>query len=140
MSNIQASESEAEGFPEKIITSIEIYKDEKIEDRKTIKALWDTGANHSVINSKFIEEFSLKGRKSMIVKTLAGETRSKLYKINIKLSGQNFGSIALSDRKLDKNEFDLLIGMDIISKGEFRIYKNKKSKVILSFIPYLNKK
>ncbi|MBA7524908.1 hypothetical protein ES705_17053 [subsurface metagenome] len=106
----------------------------KIEDYnfKKYKAIWDTGATGSVITEKVVEELDLKPTGMVIVSTASGETIANTYIVNIWLPNKVvFDELKVTEGKLQgKNE--VLIGMDIISSGDFAV-TNYDGKTVFTF-------
>ncbi|MDR0971068.1 MAG: SEC-C domain-containing protein [Bacteroidales bacterium] len=99
---------------------------------KEYRALWDTGATNSVITKKVVEELNL----PLISKTLTStashsELLVNVYMINIGLPNNvMIGPIRVTEGLL--SGMDMLIGMDIISLGDFAITQ-KDNKTTFSF-------
>lgn len=85
-----------------------------------VTAIWDTGASASAISKNVVDSLELvptgKGRSS----TAAGVIEVDTYTVNIILPCDvGFSSIQVSCN--DMGNVDMLIGMDIISRGDFSI-------------------
>lgn len=99
---------------------------------KMWSAIWDTGATKSCITQKIVDDLSLipVGRTS--IKTANGETIVNTYFVDIGLpNGVMVPNVLVSCADLGK-DIDILIGMDIISLGDFSI-TNFNRKTIFSF-------
>ena len=84
------------------------------------KALWDTGAMASVISTNVVNSLELKPIGKARVFHANGESTVYTYLINILLpNGIEFPSLLVTEGLL--SDTDVLIGMDIISKGDFAI-------------------
>jgi len=106
----------------------------KIEDYnfKKYKAIWDTGATGSVITEKVVEELDLKPTGMVIVSTASGETIANTYIVNIWLPNKVvFDGLKVTEGKL-QGENEVLIGMDIISSGDFAV-TNYGGKTVFTF-------
>ena len=112
--------------------SLQDVKDQKINvDIKNYKAIWDTGATFSVITSKVVKEVDLKPIGITRVHTANGEAHQKQYLINLYLPNKVvFGLLRVTEAPLYQT--DILIGMDIISKGDFCL-SNLNNETILTF-------
>ena len=98
---------------------------------KKYRAIWDTGATHSVITAKVVEDLKLTPMGYTVVHTANGETRQKQYIANLYLPNQvMFGMLKVTEAPL--HEADILIGMDIISKGDLCI-SNFEGRTMLTF-------
>src|SRR3989344_2246932 len=79
---------------------------------KKYQAIWDTGATHSVITSRVVQELQLKPIGITVVHTANGETHQKQYIANMYLPNQVvFGMLRVTEAPLHGT--DILIGMDI---------------------------
>lgn len=95
------------------------------------KAIWDTGATGSVISQKVVDELNLQPSGFIPVHHAGGCDLSPWYKINIMLPNNvGFSEIKVTQAKLASA--DVLIGMDIISLGDFSI-TNVNGKTTFSF-------
>jgi predicted aspartyl protease len=116
------------GISKYLVTEAEIEYEGNTEK---IEALWDTGANITFINDKLINKLSLKPAGNGFTDTLSGEKiPSKYYKVNLTLPN----NIEFPDIKVASGETktcDVLIGMDIISQGDFSISNYKgETKIV----------
>ena len=95
-------------------------------------AIWDTGATATVITQKVVDACGLKPTGMTQAQT-AGELRTvETYLVNIRLPhGVGFQEVAVTKMDLGVSA-DILIGMDIITMGDFSI-TNKDSVTIFSF-------
>jgi len=87
--------------------------------------VWDTGSTDTVITSKIVNSLNLKPSGRAIVKTVGQNTgysehEVDTYLVNIILPNKvGFVGIRVSEGGLE--ESDVLIGMDIICRGDFAI-------------------
>ena len=88
---------------------------------KKYVALWDTGATGSVITRRVAEELGLHVISYTSVNHALGKTDGvPVYRINIELPNNvGFSDIIVTEGVLAKA--DVLIGMDVINKGDFAI-------------------
>lgn len=94
-------------------------------------AIWDTGATSSVITQKVIDQCGLKATGMAVVHTAQGTTTTETFLVCILLPNKVvFPSMTVS--KGDFHDVDVLIGMDIISSGDFAV-TNKDGKTVFSF-------
>lgn len=99
----------------------------------TINALWDTGASSSAICSKIVSDLGLQPLRKIDVTHADGVSRKNLYKVNISLPNKFLiKNIEVIEADLVGNNFDALIGMDIITLGDFSI-TNVGQKTKFSF-------
>ena len=103
---------------------------------ETKKILWDTGATHSCLDIKIIERLGLE-RIGIGVpsRTAGGIVNTYSYYVDINLSNKmplyyrSVSGLSMSDSL----GVDLLIGMDIIRQGDFKIITGKKENKIFTF-------
>lgn len=99
---------------------------------KTYKAIWDTGATNSVITSRVANECGLKPIGATKVNTANGEAVSNVYLAAIFLPSRvRFPQVRVTEGSIGGG-MDVLIGMDIISMGDFAV-TNKDGKTNFSF-------
>ena len=88
--------------------------------RETFTALWDTGAINSVISQVVVDACGLLPMGLTRVFHVDGSYIAEVYLVNITLPSE----IMLPNLTVSKAEIpgaDLLIGMDIISQGDFAV-------------------
>ncbi len=92
------------------------------------KALWDTGASCSVITKKIVSVLKLVPTGKQKVYHANGDSVVNTYFINIILPNQ----VAIPNLRVTEgilSGFDMLIGMDVITRGDFSICNiNGKTK------------
>jgi hypothetical protein len=97
-----------------------------------IRALWDTGAESSCISQGLATFLILKTVDLFSIQGLTGATESPVYKIDVLLpSGVVIGDLRVTEF-LDNGFFEIVLGMDIITLGDFAV-SNKDEKTIVSF-------
>lgn len=95
------------------------------------KGLWDTGASGTVITKKIVDDLGLKPIGKTKVYHADGESIVNVYYINIFLPNQvAFKFVKVTEGKLGGT--DVLIGMDIISRGDFAV-TNFSGKTTFTF-------
>ena len=96
-----------------------------------IKALWDTGASMSAISKKLAEILELPVISMTKVGTAGGIVNANVHIIDIQLpNGDTIPDLHVV--ATDLVETNMLIGMDVITKGDFAI-SNFNGKTILNF-------
>lgn len=94
-------------------------------------ALWDTGATVSTISKKIVDALGLIPFSKSKVFHAGGEGVANMYKVNILLpNGVGVHAATVMEGVL--NGFDALIGMDIITMGDF-VITNRGGKTVFSF-------
>jgi len=124
-----------------IKTPISIYSSCNSAEGKCVEtyALWDTGATHSVFTPKIVQDLGLIAVDTKIVSGIDKEKSSDIVVATILLPN----AMVLPGRRYSVNFIpgaDVIIGMDIISMGDF-VITNARGKTLFSFvIPTLNNK
>lgn len=115
----------------KIITDVGIY-DTFSDDTRSVawnpqyKALWDTGATKTCVSKKLARELNLQKIGLEFVHSASGlsEIPSPIFHVGITLPNRIFIKelkVILTDLP---DGFDVLIGMDIINRGDMAISNN----------------
>lgn len=86
------------------------------------KAIWDTGATHSCISHKVVEELELRttGQVEGGISTASGIVPAYKYAIDLIIHGFGLGHGVVEVIGTNLSD-DMLIGMDIIGMGDFAI-------------------
>jgi hypothetical protein len=109
-----------------IITPVELESESDASKKIKVNAMWDTGANFTAINSKIVKELNLPCLGKAGVGGILGEQKiGNVYFLNIYLPNQDKHKIKVMGA--EPKNCDILIGMDIISNGNFAIscFENK---------------
>lgn len=96
-------------------------------------ALWDTGATMSVITPQVVNALKLRPIGKTLIKHGGGESEQDTYIVNLILpNGVAISGVIMSE--LDKviDNFGIIIGMDVISHGDFSV-TNFRGKTCFSF-------
>ena len=97
----------------------------------TNKALWDTGATTTVISSRIVQQLHLQPFDSTGVSGIMGVSNTNTYLVHISLpTGDTYTFIEVMESDFD--DYDIIIGMDIISLGDF-CFTNANSRSCFSF-------
>lgn len=99
---------------------------------KQFKGIWDTGATNSAINPKIVKECNLIPSGKTIVNTAGGIQEQNTYIVDIKISKDVTISDVVVNEMAEIDSTDVLIGMDIITLGDFAI-SNCNGKTVFSF-------
>lgn len=98
---------------------------------KQFQALWDTGASASSISERVVEALGLMPISIADNYTAAGIVQVKMYYVNMLLpNGVLLPEMFVSCCQLE--DIDVLIGMDVICKGDFAL-TNSDGKTTFSF-------
>lgn len=94
-------------------------------------AIWDTGATNTVITENVVNTCGLKPIGMARVNTANGQADCSVFLINLLLPS-NVGFHHLRVTQAQVMGADMLIGMDVITKGDFAV-TNKDAKTVVSF-------
>jgi hypothetical protein len=108
------------GFSRRIITDVSVFNF-AFEQKQVVKALWDTGATMSVITENLAKTLNLEKVTIAQITSANGIDEMPVYMVNFKLpNDMNVAGIKVISCK-SIHDFDAIIGMDIIAKGDFAI-------------------
>jgi hypothetical protein len=135
----QAFTLKNEGLLSSIITPIstrqaaDLCREYKIVCQQAdVRVLWDTGATGSSISRGLARHLGLKIVDMCYVSGVSGIQPSPVYLVDIRLPSKVAIDNVRVTEFLDNGNFEMLIGMDIITIGDFAI-SNKDKKTIVSF-------
>jgi len=109
-------------------------------DIRRYLAIWDTGATHSAITKRVVDDLRLKPTGARETRHAGGKSINNTYLVNITLpNGVMIGQVRVTevnlipdDNTADDKQPQVLIGMDIIGLGDFAV-TNANNKTTLSF-------
>lgn len=113
---------------------------ETIKDSEIVylKALWDTGATNSVVTKATAKKLGLVSIGKTKVFHAGGESTTNVFLVNLFLPNRFLVPVKVTECD-DNTQFGLIIGMDIISRGDFAI-TNCNGRTAVSFrMPSLEK-
>ena len=115
---------------EDIMTECDIYS---VNGRKfhTECAIWDTGADTTIISSRIVKELNLQPYKAGGISGIGGATGSNVYLVHVLVPTGDFVT-QVEVMENDFQDIDVLIGMDVIVFGDFLI-TNKDGKTTFQF-------
>ena len=115
---------------EDIMTECDIYS---VSGRKfhTERAIWDTGADTTIISSRIVKELNLQPYKAGGISGIGGATGSNVYLVHVLVPTGDFVT-QVEVMESDFQDIDILIGMDVIVFGDFLI-TNADSKTTFQF-------
>ncbi len=97
------------------------------------KALWDTGASNSVVSASFVQKLALTAVGTRQVHHADGQSLRNTYLINLYLPNKvTIYGLMVTEFPQSHNQFDVIIGMDVICHGDFTI-TNVGGKTCMSF-------
>ena len=90
--------------------------------KEQAKALWDTGANCCCISYDLVKRLELKPIGAMPIATPSGTAIYNKYMIDIELPNNiELKDVTVCESEIGAQKLDLIIGMNIINKGDFAI-------------------
>ena len=115
---------------EDIMTECDIYS---VSGRKfhTERAIWDTGADTTIISSRIVKELNLQPYKAGGFSGIGGATGSNVYLVHVLVPTGDFVT-QVEVMENDFQDIDVLIGMDVIVFGDFLI-TNADGKTTFQF-------
>ncbi|MDR0829441.1 MAG: retroviral-like aspartic protease family protein [Prevotellaceae bacterium] len=136
MNNLKALTFDYNGLTNIIETNCNICPTYNPDNQHSTKfrALWDTGAMASVISAKVVNDLQLQpvGRAKVIHAN--GESLVDTYMIDIQLINNiEFCSLHVTEGLF--TDTDVLIGMDIISQGDFAITSHENNTKLSFQVP-----
>jgi len=103
----------------------------KQPDFTQFTAIWDTGATNTFVSQKVVDDCALKPISITLVHTADQDVLSPVYLANLLLPNKvGFSNLRVARARI--TGADVLIGMDIINKGDF-VVTNKDGKTTFSF-------
>jgi len=121
-------------IPSLLLSKIGIKRNDSIK-YKVINAIWDTGANITMISDKFVKELMLERVDKSTARSFNGlEYEINQYNLDICIPEIQMGysNHVVGSNIMEDTPYDAIIGLDIISQGDFHYYK-KDNKYILEF-------
>lgn len=124
------------GYNREIVTKAWVSVPEKqIKDCKftSYNALWDTGASNSVVTPKVVKQLGLTPSGRVQTHHAGGTSDVNTYKITLMLPNNVIiPNINVSECAEQDGRFDVIIGMDVITLGDFTI-SGQGAKRMVSF-------
>lgn len=91
---------------------------------KTVEAaaLWDTGATGTCISERVVSELGLIPTGMELISTPSGGLEANTYLVDIHLPNKvTVRNVKVMDSKIGDQGVDVLVGMDIITRGDFAV-------------------
>ncbi|OGG57300.1 hypothetical protein A2853_02155 [Candidatus Kaiserbacteria bacterium RIFCSPHIGHO2_01_FULL_55_17] len=96
------------------------------------RGIWDTGATGSVITPRVVQQLNLKATGQTQVHTAKGAAVTNTYLVNLLLpSNVGVQNLTVTEGDLPPGD-DVLIGMDIITLGDF-VITNQQGITVMTF-------
>lgn len=100
------------------------------------KALWDTGATNSVVTHKVVEELGLIPAGIVKNRHAGGISEVSVYYIDLLLPNNiTIPQVRVSECADQAGRFDIIVGMDIISLGDFAITGQGERRMVSFCMP-----
>jgi hypothetical protein len=138
---VNALTSNYTGITDAIVTAVEV---KNIENNKTTETIgiWDTGATNSVITKSIAQKLGLIPISVAKVRGVHGVQDVNVYFANITLNNKNISIstfVTECEELSEDNSVGMLIGMNIITRGDFAV-TNYLGNTTMSFrVPSLQK-
>ncbi len=122
----------------RIYSSAYLFQDDSNDDEiksnlEWVKVLWDTGAETSCISDRLARKLGLKDDGFVTVITASSEENVPYYLINLGFANDmKFFDLEVAQFRYGDDDSDFIIGMDIISQGDFSI-TNFGGQTVFSF-------
>ncbi|MDR1023074.1 MAG: retropepsin-like domain-containing protein [Prevotellaceae bacterium] len=139
--SVQALSKRYNGISESIITPVEL---ENVFTKQAARTtgIWDTGATGSVVTKSMASMLGLKPIKRKLVRGVHGVKEVNVYPVKITLNNKNItlqSDATECDELFPDKSVGLLIGMNIITKGDFVVTNYQGSTVMTFRVPSLQK-
>ena len=102
---------------ESVITECDIYSSEGFRFH-TDQALWDTGADTTVISSRIAKKLRLKPINQGSITGIGGDSNANVYLVHVQVPTGDF----ITDVEVMENDYydyDVILGTDVIMFGDF---------------------
>lgn len=96
-------------------------------------ALWDTGATNTCISEEVVQKLSLVPTGKITMRTPSGEDERNTYLVDIVLPNNvTINNHVVIDSKIGEQNIGMLVGMDIITLGDFAV-SNFNNQTVFTF-------
>ena len=119
-----------------IITEIQIQDTHQDNHIKKIRALWDTGSVVTCLIEGAASKFNLISNEKEDIPSPDVKNPADIFNINILIPGFSMIQSRTYEINRPSELFDMIIGIDLISRGNFQIIKNN-DKFTATFSPAL---
>lgn len=127
------------GIKNEIITDVKV-KNGMTDQQLSTKGLWDTGAQNSAITKKAAQKLGLVGLQKVNIRGVHGVKEVDVFFIEIFLNNENITvpcRVTECDELSNDGSVDLLLGMNVISNGDFVISNHAGNTVMTFRVPSL---
>ena len=133
---------EFDNFVNALVTNVHITlpRAREFNEQNKFRAIWDTGASHSVITKKAVKRIGIKPYAKKQVVSVGNRSYENAYMVDIYLPNKTLiESISITECRELNRHLDVLIGMDVITLGDFAITHADKKTVFTFRIPSIEK-
>ena len=123
----------------KMVSELEISKFSEnglIKSKNKYIAMWDTGATHMMVSDRVVIELSLEKIGNQRISHFGGSHLISFYYINVHLPGGRILNKIITGggyQAKENSDIDIIIGIDVIKRGDLAISQDKYGKPVLSF-------
>jgi len=101
--------------------------------KSTVTALWDTGATRTCISKEVVSSLQLIPLGKQKIHTPSGYSVSSTYQVDIILPNKvGARNVVVIDSEIGTQNIGVLIGMDLISQGDFAV-SSFNGKTVFTF-------
>ena len=113
-----------------VFPAVEIVAGKKIPHCLVREAIWDTGADTTIISSCIAKELGLKPISTTGIQGVNGLSMSNLYRVHIGLpSGELVHDVEVMEMDDEACDYGVIIGMDLIHECDLAItHPNNQTK------------
>lgn len=95
-------------------------------------AMWDTGASRSAVSSELLNSLGASPHDARYMQTPAGIRPAGMYSVDIAMSNEvHFENVDVAEADMTGLSFQAIIGMDIISQGNFLVDNSNGHTVMI---------
>lgn len=114
-----------------IVSNVKTEDSSKLNEEIRCLAIWDSGATSSLITRNIIDKLNLQPVGVCQVAGIHGTEYEYTYYVNLIVPGEmTFNTLEVTEGDLE--DIDVLIGMDVITQGDFCI-SNGNNETIVTF-------
>lgn len=99
---------------------------------KTLKAVWDAGADTTCIHPRIVKELGFEPYGQMEIEGYGGVEIDETYAVHLKLPTGDWSFCIEASASDNLKSFDIIIGMDVIGFGDF-VLPIKMKRVVSLF-------
>ncbi|GHV76633.1 hypothetical protein AGMMS49942_14540 [Spirochaetia bacterium] len=97
-----------------------------------VRAMWDTGSTGCCVSEKLANALDLIGIASLDLTSAHGSKPANVYLIDLLFPDNTKAKNVIAAEIIPSGEFEIIIGMNIITRGDFAL-SNDRGKTVMSF-------